>query len=44
MDEVKIIWSDFALDQIEKIASDLEKESFWLHKKWLLQFLKDPNN
>ena len=28
MDEIKIIWSDFSLDQIEDIATELEKESF----------------
>lgn len=28
MDKVRIIWSDFSLDQIEDIATELEKESF----------------
>ena len=27
MGKVKIIWSDFSLDQIENIATKLEKES-----------------
>ena len=28
MDKIKIIWSDFSLDCIEDIATELEKESF----------------
>lgn len=42
MDEVKIIWSDFALDQIEKIASDLEKESFLAAQKVVTAIFERP--
>ena len=43
MDKVKIIWSDFSLDRIEDIATNLEKDSFLAAQNVISAIFDRPN-
>ena len=43
MDKVKIIWSDFSLDKIEEIATELEKDSFQAAQNVVSAIYDRPN-
>ena len=40
---MKILWSDFSLDQIENIAEDLEKKSFSAAQNVVFAIIERPN-